>query len=268
MAPTLGFEMAQYSPMNNGGNYVDVERQLRAAAAAGFDWYAIDVWSIAGYQQAGGDLDRFAELSRSLGLDCGQLQTLVLGAPQQPSVVPDLVNAAGPLQPATIQVIVVGEPQACLTPMRDAADQIREVASDVTFAIEVVPFAPMASIKEGLNFVRSSGVDGFGLNLDSWHFSQGPDDWSDIEALTAADITHLQFNDRGPNTTDNLMAELHRQRLPGTGEIDLDRFLGTVRRLGYSGRAGVEVISTELQAQPPEPVAVAEYTAARSYWRS
>ena len=267
---TLGYEAVQYSP-TVGGPDLGLERQLRAAAAAGFDWCALDQASIERFLAGGGELDRLGELVTSLGLPCGQLQTLLVPAMgSEPPIVQArrMADTARVLQPATVQVICVGRPDAAVEEFRAAAALLRAAAPETLFAIEYIPVQRVNTIDAALGFARATGVEGFGLNLDTWHFFEGAEDWPDLERLAPEDIVHLQFSDHGPlrQPVDLIDEMMHRRVLPGLGQFDLPRFFEIVRAKGYHGRAGAEILSEEWRSVGPEEFATAVHAQASRFW--
>ena len=265
---TLGYESVQYSPML-GAPYLDLERQLRAASAAGFDWFAVDIWSIRAFEATGRPLRELSEVASSCRLECGQLQTLLVPAPEPfDTLVEDLARAAGVLSAATVQVLPWKTSDRTLHDFRTASGQIRESAPDTVFALEYTPIQPTNSIKSSLEFIRASGVQGFGVNLDTWHFFQGDEDWPDLEALSLEDIAHLQISDHGPIASRDALQDemMHRRALPGEGGFDLARFLSVVRNIGYHGRAGFEILSEPMRDMEPEDYAAEVHRVARMFW--
>jgi sugar phosphate isomerase/epimerase len=264
---TLGYETVQFSPVHTTTD-VDLERQLRAAAAAGFTWFGVDIWSIRAHLSSGRDLGSLHDVAASCGLECGQLQSLTVGEREPRNLIAALAAAGRALQPATIQVLIAAEPARALDVFRAASAQLREAAPDTTFALEFVPTMPVNSIAASLEFIRASDIERFGINLDSWHFFHGPDMWSDLEALTADEIAHVQFSDHGPLVfADDLLMEMTTRRVfPGDGHLDLTRFFATVRNIGYNGRAGIEILSDAMLSMTPEDFARQAFQRGSRYW--
>lgn len=265
---TLGYEAVQFSPLM-GCAYVDIERQLRAAAKAGFHWFAVDIWSIRAFEASGRQLDELASIASSSGLDCGQLQSLfVPGGKNFERAVTEFTRSAQALRPATVQVIAESASDKALEQFRYASEQIRRVAPEAVFAMEYTPIQPINSIQSSLEFIRASGVERFGVNLDTWHFFEGNEDWADLEAIALDDIAHLQFSDHGLIASRETLRDemMHHRMLPGTGRYELERFLSIVRDIGYRGRAGVEILSETMRSMTPEDYAAEVHRHARTYW--
>jgi sugar phosphate isomerase/epimerase len=269
---TLGYEMTTHTQAT-GGDYVDVKRQLSAAAAAGFSWFGADIWSIRNFRDRGGQLSDLHQFANSRGIpQCGQLQSVLLGVERDPQDVPfailvdDLVEAARILQPATIQVIVA-KAEGAIPQFQDAAGRLRGVAPDAVFALESIPGTGIDSIGSALEFIDATGIDRFGLNLDSWHFFHGPDGWPELESLTSEEIVQVQFSDGPASSADAMQTMMTGRVLPGDGELDLRRFVATMRDIGFDGRVGVEITSSALRSSlSPEQLAVEVFRHSYPFW--
>jgi sugar phosphate isomerase/epimerase len=253
----------------HGGPVVSLERQLAAAAAAGFDWYAADIWSFRASRASGRSLHDVRAVADSCALDLGQLQTLLLPTPEPfDRWIADLADITRVLQPATMQVIVTGDPAVAREQFRTASHQLRAIAPDLVFALEYTSVQEIHDMAGALRFARSTGVEGFGLCLDAWIFFEAQEPWAALEALDVDDIAHVQFADHdalaeGHDFLDEIM---NRKVLPGDGCFDLTRFFATIRDLGYAGRAGVEVSSERLRAASPEEFARVAHSAGCRFW--
>jgi len=134
-------------------------------------------------------------------------------------------------------------------------------------AVEFLPFLAVASIADARAMIAGADARGSGLVVDSWHFFHGPDDWPALEALSAAEIAYVQFDDHPPLASDDLLAETTQRRvLPGRGEFELERFARTIRATGYSNLVGLEHLSAADRARPVEDVARELLEASRRYW--
>ena len=157
---TLGYESVQYSPML-GAPYTDLERQLRAASAAGFDWFAVDIWSIRAFEATGRPLRELSEVALIMSSRMRATPNPPVPAPEPfDALVDDLARAAGVLSPATVQVLPWKTSDRTLQDFSTASGQIRESAPDTVFALEYTPIQPINSIKSSLDFIRASGVQG------------------------------------------------------------------------------------------------------------
>jgi sugar phosphate isomerase/epimerase len=147
----------------------------------------------------------------------------------------------------------------------------RVTESGARLAIEFLPTMPTNTIAKTCDLIRRAGLpfEKVGVCLDVWHFSHGPDDWKDLEALAPAELAYVQFSDHPPLASDDLTHEMMQRRVaPGEGILDLDRFVAAVRAKGYAGPVGAEVISAPYRALGPAESARRIYEASARYWRA
>src|SRR5574341_2252307 len=75
--PELCYETIQFSPFIDPASEADLPGQIRAAAAAGFEWIGIDAPSAAQHCARGGTLAELARALRETGLRCLEIQPLI-----------------------------------------------------------------------------------------------------------------------------------------------------------------------------------------------
>lgn len=261
----LLYETIQFSPFVWDGD-VDLATQFSAAADAGFDGVGIDVWSIDRHLECGGTIGDLTDALDRVGLRCVELQALVLHAEMPPVCRPprfaEFVDAFRP------EIIMAGFPtqpsDADIDAFRRAVDQV--TVHGATVAVEFLPMMPIDTIAKTLDVIRRVGGP-VGVCVDTWHFFRGPDTWAELEALPAAELAYVQFNDALPLVSDDLMSEtLQRRTLPGEGQFELSRFCDIVRAKGYDGPVAIEIMSAPLRAEGPQEYARKSLAAARRFW--
>lgn len=261
----LLYETIQFSPFVWDGD-VDLATQFSAAAAAGFDGVGVDVWSVERHLDKGGTVGHLTDALDRAGLRCVELQALVLHDEMPPVCRPprfaELVDAFRP------EIVMAGFPTM---PSDDDIDAFRRAVDDVTahgatVAVEFLPMMPIDTIAKTLDVVHRVGGR-IGVCVDTWHFFRGPDTWAQLEALPAADLAYVQFNDALPLLSDDLMSEtLQRRALPGEGEFELARFCDVVRAKGYDGPVAIEIMSARLRDEGVHEYARKSLAASRPYW--
>ena len=261
----LLYETIQFSPFVWDGE-VDLAGQFAAAADAGFDGVGIDVWSVDRHLANGGTVRELTDALDRVGLRCVELQALVVNDELPPIARPprfvELVDAFRP------EIVMAGFPtmptDADIDAFRRAVDQV--TVHGATVALEFLPMMPIDTIAKTLDIVRRVGGP-IGVCVDTWHFFRGPDTWAELEALPAADLAYVQFNDALPLASDDLMSEtLQRRTLPGEGEFELPRFCEIVRAKGYDGPIAIEIMSATLRSEGAHEYARKTEAAARPYW--
>jgi len=261
----LLYETIQFSPFVWDGE-TDIPTQFEAAAAAGYDGIGIDVWSVDRHLAGGGTIDELTDALERAGMRCVELQALVVDDTMPPIARPprfvELVEAFRP------EIVMAGFPTM---PTDADIDRFRLAVEEVTVhgarvALEFLPMMPIDTIAKTLDVVRRVGGR-IGVCVDTWHFFRGPDTWAELEALPAADLAYIQFNDALPLASTDLMSEtLQRRALPGEGEFELTRFCEVVRAKGYDGPVAIEIMSSSLRAEGAHEYARKTEAAARPYW--
>ena len=256
-------ESAYFGPMP------DLARQIRAAAAVGFDSVGLDIFSLAKLSETGGRVEDVAELIGSLGLRCPEIASLMISddpaetetqlASFEPAVRvlrPDwiLVNSDRPPSPQT-----AGE-------FRRAADRLGRYGARL--AVEFLAITRVRSIADALELIDRAEVPDAGVLIDSWHFFLGPDDWDTLAELPLERIAYVQFDDHPAIATDDLREEtIHRRVFPGEGLFDLERFSRTLRSRGFDGLVSVEVLSKAWRGGDIEEFVRRAFWTSAPYWR-
>jgi sugar phosphate isomerase/epimerase len=95
--------------------------------------------------------------------------------------------------------------------------------------------------------------DNAGLLVDSFHVHAAGSPWEELSQIPANKIVHVHINDAPPVPVNQLLDA--ERRLPGEGVLDLNSFLGSLRRAGYNEAASLEVFSDELKKLDPREAA-------------
>ncbi len=130
------------------------------------------------------------------------------------------------------------------------AEAARRTTAKIVY--EFMPFdANVNSIDTALAVVEGAGAGNGGLAIDTWHMGKlrvPPDDLGRIPAryLSWVELSDGQAADM-PDLSDEC---LNHRKLPGEGELGVDRYVAAARARGYAGPWGVEVLSAELRSLP------------------
>lgn len=142
--------------------------------------------------------------------------------------------------------------------MHDAFQDLarRACAVGTVFTLEPIAFSNIPDLDTALAIVGASAGRGGGLMLDVWHVTRGRMPFERIAALPPGTIAGAELDDGtllpvGPPIEDTL----ERRRCCGDGEFDLAGFVAAVRKAGYDGPWGVEIISAAQRALPLEAAA-------------
>ena len=97
-----------------------------------------------------------------------------------------------------------------------------------------------------------------GLLIDDWHFFRGDPDFDLLAGIPGERIFAVQLSDADAHCVEPLYEDaIHRRRLPGDGDLDLERFVDVLSANGALGLVGPEVFSDELHARGPQAAAEA-----------
>jgi sugar phosphate isomerase/epimerase len=136
-------------------------------------------------------------------------------------------------------------------PMRRLADQAQ--ARGTRVALEPLPFAMVASIPQGAELVRRVGHPAAGLVVDFWHVFRAGTPLAELErCLTDGIVFGVELSDADDAVAGADLFEDTRdhRRLIGEGEQDVAGFVETMRRVGFRGPWGVEILSREHRRRP------------------
>ncbi|GAA5061648.1 sugar phosphate isomerase/epimerase [Thermocatellispora tengchongensis] len=117
---------------------------------------------------------------------------------------------------------------------------------------ELTCFDPaVATLDQAVRLVEAAGADNAGVILDTWHLGKLGVAPAELLNLPSRCVVHVELSDGSARNLPNLLLEAATGRLmPGEGVFDLRGYVEAIRRLGYDGPWGVEVISTESQTLP------------------
>jgi sugar phosphate isomerase/epimerase len=175
----------------------------------------------------------------------------------------DLLEAAEALGARQIKVcadITGGDPPLghMARHFRSLCDEARSVGARV--ALEIMPFTNLRDIKRTMRMLAEAGADNGGFLLDIWHLVRGNVDLRDIREVPAGSVITVELDD-APATFEGSMWEdtIHGRRFCGEGDFPIVDFLRELRRIGYAGPYGVEILSRELRRMPLDEAARRAY---------
>jgi len=121
----------------------------------------------------------------------------------------------------------------------------RQAAESGTMVtIEFIVASSIPDLRTALDIVVQAGEPNGKLCLDLWHVARARTPLTEIAALAASQIGHIELcGGRADLVTDLWTDTIHHRLLPGQGDFDTTGFLRATRRTGYRDSVGVEVIS-------------------------
>ena len=118
-------------------------------------------------------------------------------------------------------------------------------------AFELMPFAMIRTLEETIELVAGAGAKNGGVCFDLWHMAKLGIPFDEIARVPREYLVSVELND-GTFTAPWSLHEdtINHRRLCGEGEFDVRGFIACVRRAGYAGPWGIEVLSAELRQRP------------------
>ena len=147
----------------------------------------------------------------------------------------------------------IGAPKTDLNEIIDGFGALcaRAEAVGTRLALEPQPWTEVSTAADGLRVVRGVASPAGGLLIDAWHANRGG--W-DLEAFAnepEASVVAVELDDADAAPVGTLFEDsINGRRLCGDGSFDLHAFIVAMKRAGFDGYWGVEILSHELRATP------------------
>ncbi|GAA0297859.1 TIM barrel protein [Kineococcus aurantiacus] len=146
-----------------------------------------------------------------------------------------------------------GEPWADLSPLVGPLRRLAAEAADrgTRVALEPLPFSMVGSVPAAADLVRAVDHPGAGLAVDLWHVVRAGTTLAELEACLTADlVVAVELDDADADPVGTLFEDTRdRRRYCGEGAQDVRGFVDVLRRVGFRGPWGVEILSEEHRAQ-------------------
>ncbi|HKM66191.1 MAG TPA: sugar phosphate isomerase/epimerase [Candidatus Acidoferrum sp.] len=116
---------------------------------------------------------------------------------------------------------------------------------------ELMPFAMIVTLKDSLTMVEGAGAANGGIAFDLWHLVKQGIPYEEVQKVPLKWIVSVELND-GTFTAPWSLHEdtVNHRRFCGEGEFDVKGFVQCIRKTGYAGPWGIEVLSEELRKKP------------------
>lgn len=142
-------------------------------------------------------------------------------------------------------------PEAMTEPFSRVVERVK--GSGVRIAMEIIAFSNLSSIESAMVVLGDSAGKDAALMLDSWHFARAGLAIEPIADLPANLVAGVEISDVAPQVQGQLFEDTVDHRLPPTcGVYDLEAFMTCVRRTGFKGPIGLEVLSEAMRGMPIE----------------
>ncbi len=128
---------------------------------------------------------------------------------------------------------------------RDAAEHGTKIG------FELMPFAMIDTLKDSLAMVEGAGAANGGIVFDLWHLVKLPIPYQEVQRVPLKWIVGVELNDGTFQASWSLHEDtVNHRRFCGEGEFDVKGFVRCIRKAGYDGPWGIEVLSEELRRMP------------------
>ena len=132
-------------------------------------------------------------------------------------------------------------------------------------ALEPMPFTNIENFAVGRHLIDAAGHDAGGLMVDLWHVARGKTSYESIIQAGQRYIFAVELDDADNTIVGTLLNDtVNHRKLCGHGSQDLDGFITTIRRTGYPGPWGVEIIAEKFRKLPLETQARESFAAANA----
>jgi sugar phosphate isomerase/epimerase len=139
----------------------------------------------------------------------------------------------------------------------------------VPVGFELMPFAMIDSLKDTLTMIKGAGAKNGGISFDLWHLAKLRIPHEEIRAIPPQYVVSVELNDGIYEAPWSLHEDtVNHRRFCGEGEFDVPGFVETMRKLGYAGPWGIEVLSEEARKWPLERMATHAFQTTMRYFSS
>jgi len=166
-----------------------------------------------------------------------------------------LFEAADVLSPSFIKIgsengPTTDDPLRLVEPLRLLANEAR--AHGTRVAIEPMPFSAITTVPMGAEIIHAAAHPAAGLVVDAWHVFRAGTALDELDAaLSSEHVFGVELNDAADHVVGTLFEDTVQNRLLcGEGTFDLIGLTATMRKLGFDGPWGVEILSTSFRALP------------------
>ena len=124
-------------------------------------------------------------------------------------------------------------------------------AAGTRVALEPMPFADIKTPQMGLEIVKAAGQTAGGLLVDIWHVARASVDFVSLASLPIENIFAVELDDADAEIKGTLLEDtVNERRFPGEGALNVQAFVDEIKKIGYTGPWGVEMLSTEFRKLP------------------
>jgi sugar phosphate isomerase/epimerase len=164
-----------------------------------------------------------------------------------------LLEAAAALNAKHVKV---GDFDSTKTPMPQLIEAFAALCAEAakygaTIGFELMPFAMIDTLKDALAMVEGAGAKNGGIILDTWHVAKLGIPYGEVARMPRQYLISVELNDGTYEAPWSLFEDtINHRRFCGEGEFEVPRFIECVKKTGYTGPFGIEVLSQESRKLP------------------
>ena len=164
-----------------------------------------------------------------------------------------LLEAAAALNAKHLKV---GDFDSTKTPMPQLIEAFAALCAEAakygaTIGFELMPFAMIDTLKDALAMVEGAGAKNGGIILDTWHVAKLGIPSEEVARMPRQYLISVELNDGTYEAPWSLFEDtINHRRFCGEGEFEVPRFIECVKKTGYTGPFGIEVLSQESRKLP------------------
>jgi sugar phosphate isomerase/epimerase len=147
--------------------------------------------------------------------------------------------------------VKVGDFDSTKTPMPQLIEAFAALCAEAakygaTIGFELMPFAMIDTLKDALAMVEGAGAKNGGIILDTWHVAKLGIPYEEVARMPRQYLISVELNDGTYEAPWSLFEDtINHRRFCGKGEFEVPRFIECVKKTGYTGPFGIEVLSQE-----------------------
>lgn len=244
--------------------HADLETDIRAAAAAGFDY--LEIWAaklrVFLQQRSPGDLKSLFEENKIKPLSINSIEHITFRDPDAYAKIrseceelcsiaekiscPYIVVVPGRLPPHTSSSDVIEE---SVTVLRELASIAERHGVALAFEFLGQKDCSVQTLSLADEIVVNVNRRNIGLVIDSFHFYAGRSTIRMIDTLDPKRLFIFHIDD-AENLSIDRLTDAHRL-LPGLGILPLKEIIAAFRKIGYDANASVELFRPEYWERDP-----------------
>jgi sugar phosphate isomerase/epimerase len=142
------------------------------------------------------------------------------------------------------------------------------VSHGTRILFELMPFAMLDTLGSALEMIAGTGARNGGIILDLWHAAKLRIPPEEVARIPPQYLLGVELNDGTFEAPWSLHEDtINHRRFCGEGEFDIPGFIAAVKKAGYSGPYGIEVLSEKLRSMPLEELTTRSYATTMAQFR-